>query len=250
MVVVTTTMMMERRRKTKTAAVQKRRVSPKYRMTSRAHDRWSRVRLENGDTLVDFTCGNGHDSLELLTLMTNGGKDSANRKAELICVDVQHDAIEATKSRLRHSSLLADEENCVHYHCGCHLEYVKENAADLCDQVKLAVLNLGYLPGAQGHDVMTRRETTRALLTSLVDVRRRRTNTNTNGDDDEEESCIIKRGGLISVVCYRGHDGGEEEYQAVLEVARHLDDDWSCVEEKSINASEKTPVLVLITRCE
>ena len=75
-------------------------------------------------------------------------------------------------------------------------------------------------------------------------------NNGDNDEEDEDESCIIKRGGLISVVCYRGHDGGEEEYQAVLELARNLDDDWCCVEEKSINSAEKTPVLVLMTRCE
>ena len=209
-------------------------------MTSRAHDRWSRVRLEDGDTVVDFTCGNGHDSLKLLSLVMSESNEAANTK--LVCVDVQEEAIEMTKRRLRDdptASLV--EARCVHYHCGCHLNYVTDNAVELCDAVKLAVLNLGYLPGSLDRDITTRWETTTALLTSLVEVRR-------NGE--HEESCIVKRGGLISIICYRGHEGGEEEYQAVLELARNLGDDWSCVEEKWINASDKTPVLVLMTRCE
>ena len=81
---------------TAAAAQQKKRMSPKYRMTSRAHDRWSRVRLEDGDTVVDFTCGNGHDSLKLLSLVMSESNEAANTK--LVCVDVQEEAIEMTKS--------------------------------------------------------------------------------------------------------------------------------------------------------
>jgi hypothetical protein len=90
-----------------------------------AHILWKQV-VQPGDTLVDATCGNGHDTFFLSKL----------QPARLYAIDIQSTALEATRKRLELSE--------VHLIQGCHSHFPKEIAPET---VKLIVYNLGYLPG-------------------------------------------------------------------------------------------------------
>ena len=171
-----------------------------------------------GDTVIDATCGNGHDSFTLASLALT--KD----RGFLICYDIQAAAIEATKSRL--SGLDAVTPFNVDYRC--------ENHRDLgCDldesSVKAIVYNLGYLPGGN-KTVITQIEDTIASLRSAVP--------------------LLARRGIISMMCYQGHEGGKEELIAVHEFCSSLDCEMYIVQRHELLNRPLAPVLLTIYRNE
>ncbi len=142
------------------------------------HDWISSVVLP-GDTVVDATAGNGHDTVFLTRLAGPAGHVHA--------FDVQEDAILSTRERLEEAGLLTPS---VHLHLASH-----DRLAELVSgPVKAIVFNLGYLPGGDKKTV-TRTDCTLAAL--------------------EQAANLIAPNGLLSVMCYPGHEGGAEEAEAV-----------------------------------
>lgn len=105
----------------------------------------SRWFLESVPVAVDFTCGNGHDTVALADLAD-----------KVYAFDVQAEAIASTKSRLGeapHVRVIHDSfVNFPHY---------------ITEPIDLAVFNLGYLPGSD-KQVVTRAEDVILCLQSLV----------------------------------------------------------------------------------
>lgn len=142
------------------------------------HDWISRVVLP-GDTVVDATAGNGHDTVFLARLAAPSGHVHA--------FDVQEEAIRATRKRLEEAGLLTPT---VHLHLASH-----DRLAELVGTpVKAIVFNLGYLPGGDKKKA-TRTACTLAAL--------------------EQAASLITPNGLLSVMCYPGHEGGDAEAEAV-----------------------------------
>ncbi|XP_058758465.1 tRNA (mnm(5)s(2)U34)-methyltransferase, chloroplastic-like isoform X2 [Vicia villosa] len=149
----------------------------KKKATDVAHMVWKHV-VQKGDTVIDATCGNGFDTLELLNLVAD---DSNN--GYVYALDIQKDALAKT-------SLLLDESlNSYQKHVKlfniCHSkmeEVVQRNSS-----VRLVAFNLGYLPGGD-KEIITRSETTLQAL--------------------EAAERVVIPGGLISIVVYVGHPGG------------------------------------------
>ena len=128
------------------------------------HDWISRVVLP-GDTVVDATAGNGHDTVFLARLAGPSGQVHA--------FDVQEEAIRATRERLEKEGLLT---SAVHLHLASH-----DRLAELVTgPVKAVVFNLGYLPGGDKKTV-TRTGCTLAAL--------------------EQAAALIAPNGLLSVMC-------------------------------------------------
>lgn len=143
-----------------------------------AHDWISRVVLP-GDTVADATAGNGHDTVFLARLAGPAGQVHA--------FDVQQEAIRATRERLEQEGLLTP---AVQLHLASH-----DRLAELVGgPVKAVVFNLGYLPGGDKKTV-TRTDCTLAAL--------------------EQAAALIAPNGLLSVMCYPGHEGGDAEAEAV-----------------------------------
>ena len=137
-----------------------------------AHDWISRV-VFPGDAVVDATAGNGHDTVFLARLAGPSGQVHA--------FDVQEEAIRATRERLEKEGLLTPS---VRLHLASH-----DRLAELVrSPVKAIVFNLGYLPGGDKKTV-TRTECTLAAL--------------------EQAAALIAPNGLLSVMCYPGHEGGK-----------------------------------------
>ncbi|MBS0635524.1 MAG: class I SAM-dependent methyltransferase [Verrucomicrobia bacterium] len=109
-----------------------------------AHLLWQQV-VKPGDTVIDATAGNGHDSLFLASL-----------GAKVIAFDIQPQAIENTRTRLGSFDIT------LHNICHSRMKEVVSNEA-----IKLVVFNLGYLPGGD-KSITTLLETTLlAIKTSL-----------------------------------------------------------------------------------
>lgn len=152
-----------------------------------AHNWISQV-VDVGDTVIDATVGNGHDTLLLARLVGASG--------QVVGVDLQADAVESTRRYLQAEGEKDGEDYLarITLYEGCHsalLDYAPET-------VSVVMFNLGYLPSGD-KSVITQQETTlKALSDSLK---------------------ILKKGGLLTVVCYPGHEGGGAEAEAVQ--------DWS-----------------------
>lgn len=143
-----------------------------------AHDWISRVVLP-GDTVVDATAGNGHDTVFLARLTGHSGHVHA--------FDVQEEAIRSTRERLEAAGLFTP---AIHLHLASH-----DRLAELVSgPVKAIVFNLGYLPGGDKKTV-TRTGSTLAAL--------------------EQAAALASPNGLLSVMCYPGHEGGDAEAEAV-----------------------------------
>lgn len=141
--------------------------------------------IEIGDTVVDATAGNGHDTLFLAELVGDTGR--------VYAFDVQQQAVDATMNRLAEAGVQA--------RCEVILDGHEQVANYVSTPIKAAVFNLGYLPGA-AHDVITKPSTTVAALESLL------------------QQLVV--GGMIVLVIYYGHEGGKEERDRVLDYAASL----------------------------
>mgnify|MGYP002626423586 FL=1 len=148
------------------------------RPTAQAHEVVSEA-VRPGDTVVDATAGNGHDTLFLARLVGERGK--------VIAFDVQPAAIESTRRQLE----AAGVTERVELHCESHTHMASWAEAD---SVRAVMFNLGYLPGGD-HSLITRTTSTLPALDAAAD--------------------LLAPGGVLTVVCYPGHSGGAEESEAV-----------------------------------
>jgi predicted methyltransferase len=161
------------------AATIKAAMTAPERPTARAHREIAAV-LREGDVAIDATAGNGHDTVFLGKLVGHAGK--------VIAFDVQEQAIASTRERLAADNLL-ERVTLVH---GSHAAIADHAKAG---SVAAVMFNLGYLPGGD-HTVITRTtETLRAL---------------------DEALHTLKPGGVLTIVCYPGHEGGDEESAEVV----------------------------------
>ncbi|MCW1923065.1 methyltransferase domain-containing protein [Luteolibacter arcticus] len=149
------------------------------RPTARAHREVASV-LREGDVAIDATAGNGHDTVFLAGLVGPTGK--------VIAFDVQEQAIASTRERLAAEGLLERVELV-------HASHAAMHAYAGPASVTAAMFNLGYLPGGD-HELITRTEETLQGLEAAVGV--------------------LKPGGLLTIVCYPGHAGGDDESAAVV----------------------------------
>lgn len=149
-----------------------------------AHSFWEEV-LQEGDNVIDATCGNGKDTLRLARLSVGRSVCS-----QLIGLDIQERALERTRERLM-EGLTVGELGRIHLYQQSHAIF-PPLAYEL--PIRLVVYNLGYLPGGD-KGVTTRVETTLRSLEAARD--------------------LVQAGGLITVTCYPGHPEGAREEEAV-----------------------------------
>ncbi len=157
--------------------------------------RWSHAllapRLRQGDAVVDATAGNGHDTVFLAQRVLPGGR--------VFAFDVQEAAIGRTRERLSGRGL----ESVTLIHAG-HQEIENRLPSELKGGIRAFMFNLGWLPGSD-KACITRTRTTLEALNAAIDW--------------------LAEGGLITVVCYPGHAGGDAETLAVEEWAARLRSD-------------------------
>ncbi len=141
--------------------------------------------VSEGDYTIDATVGNGHDTVFLAELVGSGG--------HVYGFDIQELAIKSTMEKLKENNYL---DRVTLYYCG-HEHMDKY----IVKPVTCVMFNLGYLPKGN-HDIITKPETTiEAIIKSLK---------------------LLKIGGIISVIVYPGHAGGERERDAVEDFFKNI----------------------------
>lgn len=180
------------------------------RMTGLAHLMLEK-RVKEGDTVIDATAGNGHDTVFLAQKVGDAGKVHA--------FDIQEQAIMSTRKRLENEKLL----HRVILHHASHTEI-----AHVGERIEAAVFNLGYLPGSD-KAIITQPESTCAALAASLS--------------------LLRPGGIVVIVAYEGHEGGKREAAAVKQFAQKLPVDTYVVGQfEQINAQNNPPFLLVIEK--
>ena len=165
-----------------------------------------------GDTAVDATMGNGHDTLMLCEAVGPAG--------HVYAFDVQAQALEETKKRLREQGVDGRAEliHAGHEHMA---EYVK-------GPVKAVMFNLGWLPGGD-HGVTTRWETTRRAVESAMD--------------------LLAPMGVLVICAYPGHAEGEREKQELTAFLSGLSNRrYNVLHQRFLNAGAGAPECFVIQK--
>lgn len=187
------------------------------RLTDSVHEAVGEC-LHPGETAIDATVGNGHDTLWLARRVGHLGR--------VYGFDLQESALRATAARLEEEGM-AGQVTLLPLG---HERMADALPAGLAGRVRAVLFNLGYLPGSDKRCI-TRPETT---LTAL-----------------DQALSLLAPGGLLSVLAYTGHDGGREEADAVIGWLETLDEDRFRVEVvRNEQARGPSPELSLVWRRE
>lgn len=157
-------------------------MTDRHRPLTRIVHQRLQAHLAAGDLAIDATAGNGHDTLFLTRQVGASGAVQA--------FDIQHRAIEKTRERLQAAAQLAQ----VTLHQVGHEHMAERIPPGWRGRVAAITFNLGYLPGGD-HGTTTLPATTLAALGQSL--------------------ALLRPGGILSVLAYRGHPGGQAEAEAV-----------------------------------
>ena len=168
--------------------------------------------LHEGEVAVDFTMGNGNDTLFL--------SRAVGKEGRVYAFDIQEAALESTRRHLEEAG--ADENYTLI--CASHhrvKEFVKE-------PIKAGMFNLGYLPGSGKKAVTTLRETTMAAVEAALD--------------------ILLPDGVLIVAIYPGHEEGELEGEMLREYFSTLSKYKICPSIFRILNSPTSPYFFLVEK--
>lgn len=177
-----------------------------------AHMFWQNI-VNPGDTVLDATAGNGHDSFFLASIALQ------DPKGKLIAFDIQKTALEHTKARLKE---FPQEQIALYEMCHSRMNEVAASCS-----VKLIAFNLGYLPGGD-KSVTTLVSSTLAAITAALN--------------------LAAPGGLISITCYPGHSEGLVEENAILPLCQSLDPKQWTISSHTFMNRTRHPHLILLQR--
>lgn len=136
--------------------------------------------LHEGDVAVDFTMGNGHDTVFLSKTVGESGK--------VYAFDIQDMALANTERNLREAACPENYTLIKASHDTAPL-YVEE-------KIKAGMFNLGYMPGSGNKALTTMRETTLPAVKNALDM--------------------LLPDGILLVAVYPGHAEGSLEGEELL----------------------------------
>ncbi|MCM3783358.1 methyltransferase domain-containing protein [Neobacillus mesonae] len=155
---------------------------------------WTTARLRPGDYAIDATLGTGSDTLFLAR--------TVGPKGHVYGFDIQEEALRLTRNKLN-SAEDTDQIAPASLFCRSHANMKEVVSVEHHGKIGAVMFNLGYLPTESAdHSVITLTSTTIAALTASLDLLRPR--------------------GILTVVLYPGHKGGDEEAAIVTEWASSL----------------------------
>lgn len=143
--------------------------------------------LKEGYTCLDGTCGNGHDTLTMRQIIGDSGK--------IFSFDIQENAINSALELIKSKNL--DCKN-IEFFVDSHAEIDKY----INESIDFAIYNLGYLPGGD-KALTTVWESTRISL--------------------EKAMNIMRKGAILSVTAYPGHEEGYHERSKLKDFLLSLD---------------------------
>jgi hypothetical protein len=173
--------------------------------------------LHEGDTAVDATVGNGVDTLFLARTVGPRGK--------VFAFDIQAAAIASAKQRFEREQA---DDAIVEWVLRSHAEMGEVVPAQLQGRIGAIMFNLGYLPGGDPQ-IITRPESTLCAL--------------------EASLPLLRPKGILALVVYPGHLGGQQEAAAVEEWARKLPaTDFQTVKYQFLNPQQPPPYFIGVCR--
>lgn len=175
-----------------------------------AHQRLAAV-IETGDYAVDATVGNGHDTLFLASQVGETG--------HVWGFDIQAAALANAQARLIEQGL-SDRVSLIE---AGHETLTAQLPNHALGKLAAVMFNLGYLPGSN-KAITTRADTTLSALAAAA--------------------ANLRPGGVVSVLVYRGHPGGQAEADAVAAWSQAQSSEKFSVEQ----LQSPGPVLYLLTR--
>ena len=170
--------------------------------------------LGEGDIAVDFTMGNGNDTLFLSRTVGDSGR--------VYAFDIQEEALISTREHLEREGA----PNNYTLICASHhrvKEFVKE-------PIKAGMFNLGYLPRANKKTVTTMRETTMPAVEAAIEM--------------------LRPDGVLIIAIYPGHEEGRLEGDMLREYFKGLSRFRICASEFHILNSPTSPYFFLIEKSE
>ncbi len=172
--------------------------------------------ITEGDNVIDGTAGNGHDTLFLAKLVGKTGK--------VFAFDIQEQAILNTKVRLEENDALTQVTLFQKGH-----EEVKSFVPNgAIGNITGAIFNLGYLPGGD-KAIVTKPDTTLQAITDIFSM--------------------LKKGGIIVLVIYYGHEEGKSEKDEVINFVSNIDQTEAHVlSYQFINQKNNPPFIVAIEK--
>ena len=168
--------------------------------------------LSEGEVAVDFTMGNGNDTLFLSKAVGASGR--------VYAFDIQEEALESTRALLGESGA---PENYTLI-CASHhrvKEFVKT-------PIKAGMFNLGYLPRSGRKAVTTLRETTMPAVEAAID--------------------LLAPDGVLIIAIYPGHEEGALEGDMLREYFKTLSRFKICPSEFHILNSPTSPYFFLVEK--
>ena len=168
--------------------------------------------LGEGEVAVDFTMGNGNDTLFLSKTVGETGR--------VYAFDIQEDALTSTRA---HLSLNGAPEN-YELICASHhrvREFVHE-------PIKAGMFNLGFLPRSQNKRVTTMRETTMPAVEAAIDM--------------------LLPDGVLIIAIYPGHEEGALEGEMLREYFKATSRFYICPSEFHILNSPTSPYFFLVEK--
>ena len=168
--------------------------------------------LGEGEVAVDFTMGNGNDTLFLSRTVGESGR--------VYAFDIQQAALESTEKHLKENGA---PENYTLI-CASH-HRVKEFVSE---PIKAGMFNLGYLPRSGRKTLYTMRETTMPAVEAAIE--------------------LLAPDGVLIVAIYPGHEEGALEGEMLREYFAGLSKYRICASEFHILNSPTSPYFFLIEK--
>lgn len=148
--------------------------------------RYVTERARAGEPVIDATTGNGVDTLFLAKQTGPSGI--------VFAFDVQAEALARTRARLANAASAGERLARVELMLAGHEEMIARVPSEHHGRIAAIMFNLGYLPGAD-EKLTTKPDTTLIALVSAL--------------------MLLRGGGVLTIVIYPGHEGGDAEAAAV-----------------------------------
>ena len=168
--------------------------------------------LKEGDVVVDFTMGNGNDTLFL--------SKAVGEKGKVYAFDIQEDALTSTKAHLEENGA-PDNYTLI---CASH-HRVKEFVNE---PINAGMFNLGYLPRSGRKALTTMRQTTMPAVEAAIE--------------------LLAPDGVLIVAIYPGHEEGALEGEMLREYFKTLSKYRICPSEFKILNSPTSPYFFIVEK--
>jgi predicted methyltransferase len=172
--------------------------------------------LKPGDVAVDATLGNGHDTLFLAHVVGPAGR--------VYGFDIQDQALDNTRRRLEEHGV-AERVTLIQ---ASHADMLEHIPVETHGHIGAIMFNLGYLPGADKR-ITTQTETTLQAV--------------------HVGCALLAAGGIMSLMAYPGHDGGDLESMRLAQCLAELDAlSFAWERKESQFPTPKSPVLFVLRK--